>query len=76
MNSEIAGKIIGLLWNDILIANWFNKEWVEQEFKVKLTESQYQDIVDEYNNSGIPDHITQDISEWFTDNDIIEGVLE
>ena len=76
MNSNKAGKIIGLLWSEIIIANWFNKEWVEQEFNVKLTESQYRDIVDMYNDSNMPDVITNEIRDWFIDCKIIKGVLE
>ena len=73
MISKIAGKIVALLWDDVLIANWFDKQWFEEEFKINLTEEQYRNIVNEYNDSNMPDAITREIKDWIFDNDIIEG---
>ena len=76
MNNKDAGKIVSLLWNEILIANWFNKKWFEEEYKINLTDSQYKDIVLLYNDSNMPDIITREIREWVIDNNIIEEILK
>lgn len=76
MNSKQASQNVGNLYDDLLIANWFDKEWFENEFHIILTDFQYRQIVESYNDSGMSDHITQDIKEWVSDDDIIEKVLE
>ncbi|KKK88367.1 hypothetical protein LCGC14_2743910 [marine sediment metagenome] len=76
MNNKDAGKIVSLLWNDILIANWFDKEWFEETYKIILNEDQYKQIVEEYNFSNMPDVITKEIQEWIADNDIIAQALK
>ena len=76
MNNKVAGKIVSLLWNDILIANWFDKEWFEETYKIILNEDQYKQIVEEYNFSNMPDVITKEIQEWIADNDIIAQALK
>ncbi len=76
MNNKVAGKIVSLLWNDILIANWFDKEWFESTYSINLTNKQYKQIVLDYNDSNMPDIITKEIQEWIADNDIIAQALK
>ena len=76
MNNKVAGKIVSLLWNDILIANWFDKEWFESTYSINLTNKQYKQIVLDYNDSNMPDIITEEIQEWIADNDIIAQALK
>lgn len=71
MDSKKAGQIVGSFWEDILIANWFDKEWFEDTYKVELTEKEYREIVELYNQSDMCDYITQEIEEWTTGNDIL-----
>ncbi len=76
MNNKDAGIIVSKMWNDILIANWFDKEWIEQEFGVSLSEWNYREIVRLYNESNMSDKITEEIRDWFIDNEILEKKLE
>jgi len=72
MNNKQASVIVGCCWKDLLIANWFDKEWFEGTYSINLTEKQYKDIVALYNDSNMPDIITQEIRDWVNDNTIIE----
>ncbi len=76
MDSKQASVIVGGQWNNLLIANWFDKEWFENEFHLKLTEKQYKEIVELYNDSNMPDIITQEIRDWAIDNAIVEEFRE
>ena len=52
------------------------KNWFESEFGIDLTEKQYRQIVEEYNNSNCCDIITEEVRDWVIDNDIIESVKD
>ena len=72
MDSKQASVIVGCCWKDLLIANWFSKNWFEETYSINLTEKQYKDIVALYNDSNMPDIITREIKEWVFDNSILK----
>lgn len=53
---------------EYLVPNWFNKGHIESFMKRKLTDQQFKEILEYYDDSGICDHISQDIREWIGDN--------
>lgn len=76
MDNKIAGKIVSLLWNDILIANWFDKEWFNTEFDTEFTEAEYKEIVRQWNNSNMFDYISELVRDWIVDNGLMNKVDE
>ena len=77
MNSDKAYGILSLLWDDVLIANWFNKQHIEEFLHKKLTEEQYRDIVALYNDGSMCDVISGAIRDWLAEvryqiNDILK----
>ena len=55
--------------NKILVANWFEKEHVEEFLQSKISDERYQEIIDAWNKHGIYDEISVLVREWLFDND-------
>lgn len=59
-NHKQASKL-----NDkILVANWFLPEHIEGFLGCKITEKEYLEIVQKWNDSGMYDVISQEVREW------------
>ncbi len=57
--------IIGKISEYVLIANWFTKDVLEEVTGMALTEKQYLDIVELYNDSEYPDKVSELIKQFF-----------
>ena len=59
--------MIGRASHRIIVANWFAKDIVEDEMDVDLTKEQYQELVEQYNDSGMPDEVSGIFWPWCSD---------
>ena len=64
---EYAWDIISMLSDEILIANWYDKEDLEQILGHSLTDRQYKEIVEAWNRYAIHDQINE-IIRMFVEN--------
>ena len=76
MNSEKASKIVSLLADDVLIVNWFNKEWFEEAYKITLTEEEYKFIIEKYQDTNWCDDGNRIIEDFMADCGIITEIME
>lgn len=55
--------------NKVLVANWFEKEHIRSLLDRNISDEEYQEIVDTWNDRGIFDCISELIRDWLIDND-------
>ena len=76
MNSKKASKIIGLLADDVLVVNWFSKEWFEEEYNITLTENEYKWIIEQYQDTNYCDNGNETIRDFMAECNIITEIME
>ena len=67
-NPQLKPDVINELANKILIANFFEKEHIEEMLGKKITEQEYSDIVSKWNDNGCWDEITEMVRNWIEHN--------
>ena len=56
--------------NKILVANWFEKEHIEEFLQSKISDERYQEIIDIWNKRGIHDYVSELMRDWLIDNEL------
>ena len=56
----------------LFVPNWFDKEWLEDEIGEELFDYQWEDFISFAYDRGLPNKISELVSQFIKDNDIHE----